>query len=337
MNENVKYEHYEKYDAAKDKFGNWLRHNVENIILVFICAIYILRGVAEIEESGKTVLEILADGAIAFLCGYLIKGIMGRKGILKGLTSPKFVATTNAYGKKKEEISGFVEELYPFCIKTNAERLKQRQTEFLLKHAMSYDHFINGLYDVDKEKKKIADKCRKIKVFEYNPVMLTNAYDNAKSEEELLTATIQKYERSQLVQNFVLGIVFAVLFGYYGFKPGAFNLANISWAALQVAFFWANGKLKELNAYLFVAETLRGKIKRVIDILDEFINIRSKHPGIFKVGYAPVAPTPEPIEPTIAHLEKDNPLRNDADPPKDKNFIDRMTQLNDKINALSKS
>ena len=53
MNENVKYERYEKYDAAKDKFGNWLRHNVENIILVFICAIYIFRGVAEIEESGK--------------------------------------------------------------------------------------------------------------------------------------------------------------------------------------------------------------------------------------------------------------------------------------------
>lgn len=103
MNENVKYERYEKYDAAKDKFGNWLRHNVENIILVFICAIYIFRGVAEIEESGKTVLEILADGAIALLCGYLIKGIMGRKGILKGLTSPKFVATTNAYGKRKKK------------------------------------------------------------------------------------------------------------------------------------------------------------------------------------------------------------------------------------------
>lgn len=101
--------------------------------------------------------------------------------------------------------------------------------------------------------------------------------------------------------------------------------------------FLGERQAQRVKRLSFVAETLRGKIKRVIDILDEFINIRSKHPGIFKVGYAPVNPTPEPIEPTIARLEKDNPLRNDADPPKDKNFIDRMTQLNDKINALSKS
>lgn len=327
----------EKYYTPNDKIAEWFKRNIENFVLVIICVIYIFRGVAEIEETGKKVLEIIADGAVALIGGYVIKAIMDKKGILKGLIAPKFVATTNNYGAKKTEISGFVEELYPFCMKTNAERLKQKQAEFLLKHAMSYDHFINGLYDIDKEKKKIADKCRKIKVFEYTPVMLTNAYDNAKSEEELLTATIGKYERKQRVGDAVIGLVTFVLFGYFGFKPGEIVWANIAWAALQVGLFLANGMMKYMNAYFFVTETLRGKIKRVIDILDEFINIRAKHPGIFKVGYAPVNPTPEPIKPTIARLEKDNPLRNDADPPKDKNFIDRMTQLNDKINALSKS
>ena len=301
-----------------DKIAEWFKRNLENFVLLIVCGIYIFRGIADIDRTGKTVLGIIADGAIAFIGGYVIKAIMDKKGVLRGLIANKFVATTNIYANKKTDISGFVEELTPFCDKSNAERLKQKQKEYLLNYAMSYDLFIQGFYDRDKEKRKIAEQCRQIKVFEYTPVMLTNAYDNAKSEEELLTATIGKYERKQRFGDALIGIITFLLFGYFGFKPGTWIWANIAWASLQVGLFLANGMIKYMNAYFFVTETLRGKIKRVVDILDEFINIRAKHPGIFKVSYIP-----EEIPPV-----KDNHLTDDI-------AIDRMTQLNDKINALS--
>lgn len=275
----------EEHLTPNDRLVKWLKNNLENIALVFICAVYVLRGVFTIETSNKTVLEILADGAVSLVGAFLIKAVLDKKGILKGLIAPKFIATTNAYGKKKTEIADFVEELFPFCNMSNAERLKQKQKEFLFKYALSYEKFIKGEYNDDPKYKTILKECRAIKVFEYTPTLLTNAYDNAKDETELLTATIQKYERTQRVGDIIIGVVFFLLFGYFAPGKNQVDAANTLWYALQVSMFLAIGMTKYMNSYYFITEKLRGKINRVIDILDEFINTRKKNPGIFKVDY----------------------------------------------------
>lgn len=282
-----------------EKLFNWFRSNLLDVLLFLFCAIYILRALADITESDKTIYEILADGAVALIGNYLVKRLMAKKGILKGLVSPKFIAKTNAYGQKKEEIAPFVEELHPFCDKFNASRLKQKQAEFLLKYAMTYTNFAKGVYNYDPKKKKIADECRKIKIFEYTPEMLTNAYDNATSDAEIMTATIRKYESKQWFWDLVLSIMFAILFGYFTVQTVKdFNFGLLVWYSIQVGFFLLNGKIKQDSAYYFVTEVLRGKIDRAITIIDSFINIRNKNPGIFKVDL-------ELIEEKTDEAEKD--------------------------------
>ena len=290
------------YTTPSDRFVGWLKSNLDNFALALICVVYVLRGVLTIETSDKTVLEILADGAVSLLGAFLIKMVLDKKGILKGLISPKFVATTNVYGIKKTEISGFVEELDPFCNKKNEENLKQARKEFLLNYSMNYDLYAKGHYDNDETKKDIIKECRKIKVFKYTPTLLTNAYDNSKNEQELLTATIEKYEKQQRLGDVALGIAIFLLFSYFVPGKNAIDAANTLWYALQVALFLAFGMVKYMNSFYFVSEKLRGKINRVIDILDEFINIREKNVGIFKVEYETAKddePAKEPIKQPI--------------------------------------
>jgi hypothetical protein len=72
------------------------------------------------------------------------------------------------------------------------------------------------------------------------------------------------------------------LFGYYGVKEGQFNLYNIIWCAMQIAIYLVLGVIEQMNAYEFVSETLRGKIKRIMSIIDDFTNIRTKQPNLLK-------------------------------------------------------
>jgi len=269
-----------------EKVFEWCKNNFIDILVFLFCLIYILRAVARINESEKTVLEIIADGVVALLGNYLVKTLLSKRGLLKGLISPKFIATTNFYGKKKGEISTFVEELHPFCDKLNADRLRQKQSEFLLKYAMNYNKFIKGAYDYDPKKKNILKECRKITVFEYTPEMLTNAYDNATSDKKIMTATIKKYERSKRLSDALFGVLIFLLFGYYTIKPAnEFSVELLAWYALHIIFFLTNGAINHSSSYFFVTETLRGKINRAVTIIDSFINIRNKHPDIFKVDF----------------------------------------------------
>ena len=278
MNDNIK-------TSKVDKFTGWLKNNIENAILVILAIAYIFRGITSIEESGKTAIEIIADGTVAFLCGYIVKSIMNRKGILAGFTSEKFIATTNSYGRQKIEIASYVEELTPFCDMKNKDRLKQEQSVFLLKHAMNYSNFIQGHYDNDETKKDILKECRNIKVFQYTPTLLTNAYDTATEEKELLNTSLKSFNIKQYAGDFSIGAVMFFVFGYFTIRNNGWDWAAIFWYALQIAIFMTIGLLKYMNAYFFVSETLRGKINRVMSIVDEFKNIREKNPNIFKVVF----------------------------------------------------
>ena len=250
-------------------FAQFLQKNIENFILIILCAVYVLRGLASIEESGKTTLEIFADGALAFIVGYIIKRVLDRKGILRGLSSDKFIATCNEYGNKKMEIAPIIEELAPFCDERNANELKQRQIEYLTMEALSYNKFIANEYDANDKRIK---KARRLKSTRVTPTMLTNAYDNTSNERELLSASIKRYERSQAGGDLTIGLLTAWLFGYYALKSNGLDTATVIWCALQVAIFLTNGMFKYMSSYFFITETLRGKIKRVMDIIDEFIN-----------------------------------------------------------------
>ena len=262
----------------------FVKNNMTNIVLILISLAYIFYGMLSVERTGKTIDEIIGGGALSALTGFFIKVLRGNSGITDGMISPVFIAKTNAYGEKKVEISPYIDELPQFCNYKNEARLKQKQSEFLAKYAMKYELFVNGYYDNDPTKQEILEKARKIKIYQYTPVTFTNAYDNAVEEEELLSVNVDKYKKKNNRLKIVLTIICGLLFGYYTVGKD-FDWANVAWAAFQVSLYLIMGQIDYNNSYYFVTQTLRGKIERVISILDEFVNLRNEHPGIFALKF----------------------------------------------------
>ena len=276
-------------------FSQFIKDNLVNMVIVLICLVYILRGLITIGETGKTWWEILADGLLAFFVSISIKILMRKKGLNNGFNSDKFIATTNLYGKQiVEKVDGHTEDLEKYCLFKNDERLRIEQRNFLLRNGLDYELFEKGEYDnrfesisnrkIRRKKVNLLKKCRNIKVFKYTSVLITNAYSNAESESKLLSQSSQRYERSNAIGNILIGLLIMFLFGYYGIKSGNVEelWKNVIWCAIQVTLYLVLGVIAMLNAFDFVTETLRGKINRVISIIDDFSSMRANHPEIFR-------------------------------------------------------
>ena len=276
-------------------FSQFIKDNLVNMVIVLICLVYILRGLITIGETGKTWWEILADGLLAFFVSISIKILMRKKGLNNGFNSDKFIATTNLYGKQiVEKVDGHTEDLEKYCLFKNDERLRIEQRNFLLRNGLDYEMFEKGEYDsrfesipnrkIRRKKVNLLKKCRNIRVFKYTSVLITNAYCNAESESKLLSQSSQRYERSNAIGNILIGLLIMFLFGYYGIKSGNVEelWKNVIWCAIQVTLYLVLGVIAMLNAFDFVTETLRGKINRVISIIDDFSSMRVNHPEIFR-------------------------------------------------------
>lgn len=271
-------------DNFSQKLTAFAKRNINSLIIIAVAIAYILYGLIRIEETGKSVMEIVGESFLSAVVGFTIKQFRMRTGTNDGLISPLFVAKTNAYGQKKMEISPFIDELPNFCKYKNSTRLKARQSEVLINYGMNYQKFINGDYSNtnDKFTKKVLKKVRNIKMLKYTPLLLTNAYGNTSFEDEALNVSIEKFERTKVISRVILTLACGILFGY--FVPSRnFSIASVLWSSLQIAIYLVMGQLEYNNAYYFVTQTLRGKIERVICILDEFTTLRTKHEGMFTV------------------------------------------------------
>lgn len=270
----------------EDRFGKkitlFIKDNISNISLVLICLSYILYGMLTIQESGKTVAEIIASGLISAFAGFAIKATRMSSGLADGYNSQLFLMKVNLYGEKKAEISEYIEELTPFCSFKNEERLRQKQSEYLTQHAMKYELFANGYYDNDETKSKILEKTRAIKVYEYTPSLITNAYGNFKKEEDILNNNPKSYKIRKTRNRVIITIMIGLIWGYFDIVQN-FNVGGIIYSSLQVALYLILGQLEYNDAYYFVTQTLRDKIDRVVSIIDEFQNIRKNHPNKFKL------------------------------------------------------
>lgn len=277
----------ESYLTRTDKIGNFIRENIINFVLILICVVYVFKGIIDVVESGKTIQEIIADAFIVFVVSFSIKVVLRKKGLNNGFISNIFLATCNDYGESIKEISPNIELVDYFCKDENEERLKLKQKQYLLRNAISYDEFLSHKYTIKPVKKlfttkeeykreiekfNCCKKARNLNVFQYTSKLITNAYDSFSDEEGLLKATTKKYQKKSTISNFFVGILCAILFGYFTFKEGVFSWNGLIWSSLQISIYLILGLIEYLNAYEFVTKTLREKIKRIIVIIDKFKN-----------------------------------------------------------------
>lgn len=305
-----------------DKFKNGVINSIGFIVVGAIVAVYLVRSFVTIGETGKSVAEIIADGVFALLFGWGIKVLLTYQGTLSGMQNKQMQDTIKQHGEAVGKIEKFLPSLQAFCDKKNAELRISKRRLILTKELLRYEDVFcddptrlqavitERLKQLDEEvtintndfsswkrKRNTIRKKRKLRKKIMRVVKKANNVQFVALSENSLTSDsgngadpyrfpipIGKHIAKKSVKLFFSAILFAVVFGYYGYKL----VSDPSWAnfiggLIQIGSFLAMGAIQFVREYLYVIDTYRKGIVRKIDLLDQFFEEASKANGVITV------------------------------------------------------
>lgn len=296
-------------DTRFDKFKKGIINSMGFLVVGAVVIVFMAKNFVEIGQTGKSVTEIVADGIFALLFGWSIKMLLGYQGILSGMNSKTVLDTIAQHGEAVNKIENFLPSLPIFCEKENTElRIKKRKL-ILSKELLEYEDVFCD--DTSRLQRAIAEKLesirddtfidtndfrsrmRKLKlhskrrkkkrailrcVRKANNVHFTELTQHALTTDGgsvenpfRFPEPLSKHMSKKAVMSLPISLLFAVVFGYYGYRI----VDNPSWATvigglIQIGSFLAVGSLQFLREYLYSTDTYRKGIVRKIDILERF-------------------------------------------------------------------
>ncbi len=280
-----------------EKVKEFFKHNIGYLIVAFVSAVYIMTAFIAIDRTGKTVAEIIADGAIAFLLGVFINRIFDLQGLSNGDREERVQATKNEHGATVLRISPHIDKLDEWCERENAKNYKVQRTKILARVGLRYDDCFDGdgvakewtpseanmankvLRKIELKKLKGYSAAVNLKLTALSAGELTS--EGGKQQDPFYFGrTKAQYETHEGVFDIISKLGTAFIFGYYGVTLiQGFNYANLIWTSLQVALFLVMGVIKMYQAYNFVVDEFRGRIIKKIDSLQKFENYIKSLPG----------------------------------------------------------
>lgn len=317
-------------DTRVEKFKNGVVNSIGFIVVFAVVVIYMAKNFVEIGTTGKAVQEIIADGVLALLFGWAIKMLLGYQGILSGMASKTYQNTLASHGQSVTQAEPYLPLLTTFCDKENAELRIKKRRQILSRELLNYEDvfcddasileriikerqdMIRGDARIDAhdlksylERKKLArarEKKRKdilrcvrkannVHFEELTASKLTT--DGGREDNPFKFAEpLSKRMGKKAVSSLPVSLLFAVVFGYYGYQM----IANPSWATvigglIQVGSYLIVGALQFIKEFLYVTDVYRKSVVRKIDIIDRFIAEAKSNPN-FVI----------PVE--IVHIEK---------------------------------
>ncbi len=276
----------EKVERVKD----FLAQNVGYFVVGLVCVIYLASAFITIGKTGKTVGEIIADGAISLALGLFINRVFDLQGMMNGDKEDKVQATYTLHNDTVVKISPYIDRLDDWCKTKNEENLKMQRTRILASEGMKYSDYFDesgAAKDFKVNKDKLKDKIlrkdeknrircfRKALRLKLTPMTAGSlTSEGGKAQDPYFFGrTKAQYETESGLQDLVCKILICCIIGYYGVDIiRNFSYANLVWKALQVGLFLIMGVIKMYVSYVFVVEEYRGRIIKKIDNLQMFQN-----------------------------------------------------------------
>ena len=267
--------------------------NIGIILTIVISVLYIFKGFYSLEESGKTIYEILGDGALSALVGFATTALLRQTGINYGNDDIEVTKTRSAHAKKVDEISPYMNLLDDFCEAENKRVLRDMRTRILAPRGLKYgDYFDDDGFLVNEyipEKKDLASKelrreykkkiklCKRalrraqhLKLTPLNSASLTS--EGARVNDPFdFGGSASEYTRERNRNQIFSKVLYGAIFGFYtlNFVIDA-TWQSLMWTALQVVLYLVFGAIELLDAYMFVKTDGKSSVLRKIDELEKF-------------------------------------------------------------------
>jgi len=277
-----------------DRVREFVQKNVCYVIVFLVSAIYVAAAVVKIEESGKTIAQILGDGAVALMMGVFITQLLDIQGIMNGERDERFKETFSLHSETVIKISPFIDRLDAWCEDKTAENLKLQRTRILATEGLKYDDYFDTdgsikeitvneealkskfLKRMERRRLACVNKALKVKLTPISAGELTS--EGCKIDDPYnFGRTKEQYERERSIKDIVSRIGTAAIFGYYGVSLITdFSYDNLIWNLLQVGIFLLAGTIRMYSSTQFIVGEYRGRIVKKINSLEMFYNDMTK-------------------------------------------------------------
>lgn len=251
--------------------------NAGYFAVILISVIYIAGSLITISKSGRTVYEILGEGALSLIVGIMINGAFRTAGIKRGDEDERTVATRELHARAVEEITPKIDILYDFCNSENKRAVRDIRIRILSSAGLKYTDFFDSegnLLNVnepqEKQKKKAYKKALRVKIRHLSPSDLTT--DVGESNEPFdFGKSKRSYAKGKSIGDGIVKLVMAVIFGYFGVGlSNGIDLASLIWHSLQIILYISSGIIQMYTSYMWVTDEYRGSIIKKIDYLQKF-------------------------------------------------------------------
>lgn len=276
------------------RIKDFFRMSSGYLVVGFITAIYVSTAFLRLDETGKTVNQIIADGALVFFLGYFIDRVFTLQGMMNGEMDLRFQNTFSLHGDTVLKISPYIDKLDEWCRLKNEENLKMQRTRILASEGMRYSDYFNDdgsaknvcvdtvkmknrhLRRVERKRVKCFVKALHIKLTPITAGELTSEGDRI-GDPYNFGRSKKQYERQMSISDIISKVCIAFIFGYYGVRLiENFSFVNLIWTAMQAAMFLLVGVSRMYNSYFFITGEFRGRIVKKINFLEMFWSYISK-------------------------------------------------------------
>ena len=154
-----------------EKVKDFFRQNIGYFIVALVSIVYIATAFITIDETGKTIGQIIADTAIVFFLGFFINRVFDLQGMMNGDRDERVQTAIGVHGETVVKISPYIDKLDDWCNIKNKENLKLQRTKILASEGMKYDNYFNEdgsakdfIPDQEKLKNRLLRKTEKARI-----------------------------------------------------------------------------------------------------------------------------------------------------------------------------
>ena len=271
-----------------DKTKEFLGKTFGYLIVFIVCAVYVCTAFVTLDETGKTVPQILLDGALSFILGFMINRMLDLQGITNAERDLRFRSTQDLHSETVSRIAPYIDKLDEWCEEKNRENLKTQRSRCLANEGMRYGEFFNDdgsvkevkidpakfndkyLGPIERRKVKCFHKALRLRLTPLTAGELTSEHGKA-DDPFNFGRTKTQFEKQSSTEDLIFKLGTALIFGYYSVRMlQDFSYATLVWNGLQVAFFLISGVIKMFASEQFILGEYRGRIVKKISYLEMF-------------------------------------------------------------------
>ncbi|MBQ9743583.1 MAG: hypothetical protein IJW19_00480 [Clostridia bacterium] len=274
-----------KYD-----FKRFMFKNIGFFLVAVVSALYIVRGLYTLGESGKTVMQIIGDGAISASVGFIIGHLMRQTGIAYGNEDTEVIKSRSFHSRLLDTVAPYINELDDFCEKENRASYEAIRKRILSRAGVGYEECFypdgssrmtvikipKGIGKEEKrrlkQKKRAIRRAEGVKITPLTPEALS--VDGSKYNDPYDFGRTQgQYLRRRSGADIMNKVLFGLLFGYYAiYLTENTGKEAIIWASLQIGIYLIFGATQMMQAYMFVKTECNARTLRKTDELQRFLN-----------------------------------------------------------------